>query len=95
MVKIAILGFGVVGSGTAEVLTENKKIIEERLGCEYSIKYILDLRDFPDSPYGDRVVHDINEILSDDEIVLVCETMGGVNPAFDLLKTAIEKEDLL
>ena len=53
MVKIAILGFGVVGSGTAEVLTENKKIIEERLGCEYEIKYILDLRDFPDSPFAD------------------------------------------
>ncbi len=44
MIYIALLGFGCVGSGTAEVLTENKKIIEERLGCEYSIKYILDLK---------------------------------------------------
>ena len=83
MIKIAILGFGVVGSGTAEVLTENKKIIEERLGCEYSIKYILDLRDFPDSPFADLVVHDFNVILNDPEVTVVAEMMGGSHPAYD------------
>ncbi|MBQ7384285.1 MAG: homoserine dehydrogenase, partial [Clostridia bacterium] len=77
MVKIAILGFGVVGSGTAEVLTENKKIIEERLGCEYCIKYILDLRDFPDSPFAELVTHDFNDILNDKEVTVVAEMMGG------------------
>ena len=83
MVKIAILGFGVVGSGTAEVLTENKKIIEERLGCEYSIKYILDLRDFPDSPFANLVTHDFNVILNDPEVTVVAEMMGGSHPAYD------------
>ncbi len=83
MIKIAILGFGVVGSGTAEVLTENKKVIEERLGCEYEIKYILDLRDFPDSPFGDLVVHDFNVILNDPEVTVVAEMMGGSHPAYD------------
>ena len=83
MIKIAILGFGVVGSGTAEVLTENKKVIEERLGCEYEIKYILDLRDFPDSPFGSLVVHDFNVILNDPEVTVVAEMMGGSHPAYD------------
>ena len=90
MVKIAILGFGVVGSGTAEVLTENKKIIEERLGCEYSIKYILDLRDFPDSPFADLVVHDFNTILNDPEISIVAEMMGGSHPAYDFSLAALK-----
>ena len=67
MISIALLGFGCVGSGTAEVLTENKKIIEERLGCEYQIKYILDLREFPDSPFGKLIVHDFNTILNDSD----------------------------
>ncbi len=90
MVKIAILGFGVVGSGTAEVLTENKKIIEERLGCEYSIKYILDLRDFPNSPFSDLIVHDFNIILNDPEISVVAEMMGGSHPAYDFSKACLE-----
>ena len=69
MIQIAILGFGVVGSGTAEVLTENKKLIAAHCGDEVSVKYILDLREFPDHPLGDRVVHDINIILNDPEVV--------------------------
>ena len=83
MINIAILGFGVVGSGTAEVLTANQKIIEERCGCEYNIKYILDLRDFPDSPFSDKVVHDFNIILNDPEVTIVAEMMGGSHPAYD------------
>ena len=63
MKQIALLGFGVVGSGTAEVLTENQKHIAAYCKDEISIKYILDLRDFPDHPLGDRVVHDVNVIL--------------------------------
>lgn len=90
MVSIALLGFGCVGSGTAEVLTENKKIIEERLGCEYRIKYILDLRDFPDSPFGDLVVHDFNVILEDKEVTVVAEMMGGSHPAYDFTKACLE-----
>ena len=90
MISIALLGFGCVGSGTAEVLTENKKIIEERLGCEYQIKYILDLRDFPDSPFGNLVVHDFNTILNDSEVTVVAEMMGGSHPAYDFTKACLE-----
>ena len=67
MIQIAILGFGVVGSGTAEVIAENQKLLAARVGDEVNIKYILDLRDFPEHPLGDRVVHDINMILNDPE----------------------------
>ena len=90
MISIALLGFGCVGSGTAEVLTENKKIIEERLGCEYQIKYILDLREFPDSPFGKLVVHDFNIILNDEEVTVVAEMMGGSHPAYDFTKACLE-----
>lgn len=90
MINIAILGFGVVGSGTAEVLTENKKLIEERLGCEYAIRYILDLREFPDSPFSSLVVHDFNTILNDPEVTVVAEMMGGSHPAYDFTKACLE-----
>ncbi len=90
MTNIAILGFGVVGSGTAEVLTENKELIEERLGSSYEIRYILDLRDFPDSPFADRVVHDFNVILNDPDISVVAEMMGGSHPAYDFTKACLE-----
>lgn len=90
MKKIAILGFGVVGSGVAEVLTENKPSIEKKLGDTVEIKYILDLRDFPDSPFADKIVHDFNIILNDPEICLVAEMMGGSHPAYDFSKACIE-----
>ena len=89
MINIALLGFGVVGSGTAEVLSENKAIIEARLGCEYNIKYILDLRDFPDSPFGNLIVHDINTILEDKDVSIVAEMMGGSHPAYDFTKACL------
>ena len=90
MINIALLGFGVVGSGTAEVLTENKALIEKRLGCEYNIKYILDLREFPDSPFGDRIVHDFDTIVKDPEVSVVAEMMGGSHPAYDFTKACLK-----
>ena len=83
MIHIALLGFGVVGSGTAEVLTQNKAIIEKKIGQTVNIKYILDLRDFPDSPFADRIVHDFNIIANDPEVSVVAEMMGGSHPAYD------------
>ena len=83
MIHIALLGFGVVGSGTAEVLTQNKAIIEKKIGQAINIKYILDLRDFPDSPFGSLVVHDFNTIVNDPEVTVVAEMMGGSHPAYD------------
>ncbi len=89
MIQVAILGFGVVGSGVAEVLTQNKKIIEEKLGQAVNIKYILDLRDFPESPFGKLVIHDFNIILNDPEVQIVAEMMGGSHPAYDFSKAAL------
>lgn len=83
MINIAILGFGVVGGGIAEVIEENGGIIKNRLGEEMYVKHILDLRDFPDSPFGDRVVHDINVIVNDPEVSIVCEAMGGSHLALE------------
>jgi len=90
MIHIAIFGFGVVGGGTAEVLTQNMKLISERVGDEIGIKYILDLRDFPDSPFADRVVHDVNIILNDPDVKICAELMGGSHPAFEFSKAALE-----
>lgn len=90
MIKIALLGFGVVGSGTAEVLTENKEIIKNKVGHDYEIKYILDLRDFPDSPFAYKIVHDINIIVNDPEISVVGEMMGGSHPAYEFTRACLE-----
>ncbi|MBQ8717998.1 MAG: homoserine dehydrogenase, partial [Clostridia bacterium] len=89
MLKIALLGFGVVGSGTAEVITQNQDRIRRATGDGIEIKYILDLREFPDSPFADRIVHDYNIILNDPEITLVAEMMGGSHPAYDFTKAAL------
>lgn len=90
MIRIALLGFGVVGSGTAEVLTENRALLASRAGEEIDIRYILDRREFPDHPLGDRVVHDIAPILADPEIRVVAEMMGGAHPAYEFTRAALE-----
>ncbi|MBE6694295.1 MAG: homoserine dehydrogenase [Ruminococcaceae bacterium] len=89
MINVAVLGFGVVGSGTVEVLTQNKALIEKKVGDSVNIKYILDLRDFPDSPFGSLVVHDFNVILNDPEVSIVAEMMGGSHPAYDFTKACL------
>ncbi len=90
MINIAIMGFGVVGSGVAETITLNSKAFAERTeGLELNVKYILDLREFPDHPLGDRVVHEITPILEDNEVSIVVETMGGTVPAYDFSKKAL------
>ena len=89
MTNIAVLGFGVVGGGIACVLDENRERIEALAGGPVNLKYILDLRDFPDSPYGDRVVHDIDRIIKDESVGIVCEAMGGVHPALEFSLAAL------
>lgn len=89
MIYMAILGFGVVGGGCAEVLTQNSALIKENAGDEICIKYILDLRDFPESPFADRVVHDFDIIVNDPEISLVAEMMGGSHPAYEFTKACL------
>ncbi len=83
MKYIAIIGYGVVGGGITAVMEQNADKIKKAVGDDVAVKYILDLRDFPDSPYGDRVVHDIDTIVNDGDVELVCETMGGSHPAYE------------
>ncbi len=91
MINIAILGFGVVGSGIAEVITQNKELLKNKIGDDINIKYILDLREFPGSPFADKVIHDFDIILNDDSISIVAEAMGGLHPAFDFSEKALKK----
>ena len=89
MTNIAILGFGVVGGGVADLITENASEVKRLGGDEINIKYILDLRDFPNSPFRDRVVHDFNIILNDDTVSTVIEVMGGSHPAYEFTVAAL------
>ncbi|MCH5340614.1 MAG: homoserine dehydrogenase [Acetatifactor sp.] len=89
MIKIAVLGYGTVGSGVVEVIEKNKDMVNKKSGEELEVKYILDLLDFPDDPYGDRVVHDFGLILADDDVKIVCETMGGVGKAYEFTRAAL------
>ncbi len=89
MIHVAVLGYGTVGSGVVEVIETNKAAINMRANAELNIKYILDLRDFPGDPYEDKVVHDYNVILDDPEVTVICETMGGIHPAYDFSKQAL------
>lgn len=91
MAKIAVLGFGVVGSGTVELFYRNKDSIIKKAGTELDIKYILDIRDFPDSPFAGKFTKSIDTIVNDNEVTIVAEAMGGVNPAYDFVKSCLEK----
>ena len=91
MVNIAVLGYGTVGSGVVEVINTNHDSINKKAGQEIQIKYVLDLRDFPGDPIQEKIVHDYNTILEDDEIDIVVEVMGGVEPAYTYVKSALER----
>ena len=90
MVNVAILGFGVVGSGVAEVLATNGPHIDQKVDDLIRLKYILDVRDFPDSPFADKVVHDFSVIENDPEVSIVVETIGGAKAALDFTRRALQ-----
>ncbi|MEE0858542.1 MAG: homoserine dehydrogenase [Acutalibacteraceae bacterium] len=90
MIQVAIMGHGVVGSGVAEILLTHNNSLTKKVHEEINIKYILDLREFPDLPYSDKFTKDFNDIVNDDEVKVVAEVMGGVNPAFDFVKRCLE-----
>ena len=90
MIKVAILGYGTVGSGVFEILNENSEIISKRAGDDITVKYVLDLRDFPGDPAESYVIHDFAEIEKDSEVQIVVETMGGLHPAYEFVKASLE-----
>ena len=89
MIKVAVMGYGTIGSGVVEVLDINKNSIAKRAGEEIGVKYILDLRDFPGDPIQEKVVHDYKVIANDPEVQIVVETMGGVEPAYTFVKAML------
>ncbi|MBQ1967043.1 MAG: homoserine dehydrogenase [Clostridia bacterium] len=89
--NVAILGFGVVGSGVAEVITQNADHIKENSNVELKVTKILDIRDFPDSEFAPLMTKSFEDILTDGSIDIVCETMGGVTPAFDFVSACLKK----
>ena len=87
--KLAIMGFGTIGSGVAAIVEQNAALIERRIGAPLEVKYVLDLREFPGTSVEHKVVHDIDIIVNDPEIDVVVETMGGVEPACTFVKKAL------
>ena len=91
MINIAIMGYGTVGSGVFEVITKNKDIVNKKAGEEINIKYVLDLREFPGMPVEKVLTHNIDDILDDESVKVVVEVMGGVEPAYTFVKSALLK----
>lgn len=89
MVNVAVLGYGTIGSGVVEVLQTNTEVIAQRAGEEIAVKYILDLRDFPGDSNADKIVHDYDIIDKDEDVQVVVECMGGVEPAYTFVKRAL------
>lgn len=90
MISVAIMGHGTVGSGVAEILTTHKQKLFKAVGEELYVKYILDLREFPDSPLADRFTKNFEDIVNDIEVRVVVEVMGGTNPAYDFVKRCLQ-----
>lgn len=87
--EIAVLGYGTVGSGVFDVIALNQEMVNKKAGTDIHIKYILDKRDFPGTPVEKLLVHDVNIILNDPEVKIVVEVMGGVEPAYTFVRTAL------
>ena len=90
MIQIAVMGHGVVGSGVTEILLKHSAEIEKKVKEEIYIKKVLDLREFPDSPIADRFTKNFEDIVNDDEIKIVVEVMGGINPSYDFVKRCLQ-----
>lgn len=90
MIKVAVMGYGTIGSGVVEVLEVNKESIAKKVGDTLEVKYVLDLREFEGDPIQSKIVHDYQVIADDPEIQIVVETMGGVEPAFTFVKAMLE-----
>ncbi len=91
MINVAVLGYGTVGSGVVEVINTNNDIVSKKAGDKVNIKYVLDLRDFPGDPVEEILVHDYEVILNDPEVEVIAEVMGGVEPAYTFVKSALLK----
>ena len=88
--KVAVMGYGTIGSGVVTVLETNRDVIKERVGEAIEVSKVLDLREFPGDPIEKKLVRDYMDIVNDPEIRIVVETMGGVEPAYTFVKAMLE-----
>jgi len=91
MVNVAVLGYGIVGSGVLEVINKNSSSISVRAGEEIKVKRILDVRDFPDDPYRHILTKNPDDIFNDDSIDIIVETIGGARIAYEFTKRAFKR----
>ena len=89
MKHVAVMGYGTVGSGVYEVLTKNKEVVSKNVGEEVNVKYVLDLREFPGDPVSEVLTHNFDDILNDEEVSVVAEVMGGIEPAYTFTKKCL------
>lgn len=89
MKHVAVMGYGTVGSGVVEVLKTNKDTVAKNVGEALNVKYVLDLRDFPGDPVQEIITHDFEDILNDQEVSVVAEVMGGIEPAYTFTKKCL------
>lgn len=90
MINIAVLGYGTVGSGVVELLDKNRDTIKKNVGEEINVKYILDIRDFENDKYQEKIIKDFNTIINDREISIVAEVIGGATVAYEYTKRLLQ-----
>lgn len=90
MINVAVMGYGTIGSGVVRVLDMNADLIAKRVKDEVKVKYILDLRKFDGDPYAHLLTNDFNQIIEDENLDIVVETIGGTGAAYMFVKAALE-----
>ena len=90
MAKVAIMGYGTVGSGVYDIIKDNACRVADNAGEKIEVKYILDIRDFDDHPEKELFTKDVNDIINDSEVTVVAEVMGGLHPAYEFTKSMLE-----
>lgn len=89
MAGVAILGYGVVGAGTARLLTTGREPMRGRTGLDLELRRIVDVRQFPDDPLASLMTSDFSDVLADPEIRVVVETIGGIGVALKFTRLAL------
>lgn len=90
MINIAVLGYGTVGSGVVELLDKNKEVVTKNAGEEINVKYILDIKEFDNDKYKDKIIKDFNKIVNDKDIKIAAEVIGGITIAYEYTKKLLE-----
>ncbi|MDR2589940.1 MAG: homoserine dehydrogenase [Oscillospiraceae bacterium] len=90
MIKVPVLGYGIVGSGVVSLLNKNAKHISKNAGQDIQVKYILDIKEFPNDPFEKLFVNDFETIIHDPEVTIVVEAIGGIGIAYDYTQRCLQ-----